>query len=113
LAQRDFTIPYGLTSPGEGNNGGPGALAASYNKQATATTAGGTAISSFDTSLFATNAANAFSFHVRTFSTMFPNLRQDVLNEWDPSALKLGLWVSVNDTATLRPVTVKCSDRHI
>ena len=68
--------------------GGPGALTAGYNNRNTATTANGTALPSFDTALFATNSANAFAYHIRTFSTTFPNLRQDGLNEWDPSLLK-------------------------
>jgi hypothetical protein len=35
-----------------------------------------------------TNSSNTFSYHIRTFSTTFGNLRQDGLNEWDPSLLK-------------------------
>jgi hypothetical protein len=42
----------------------------------------------FNTALFATNSANTFAYHIRTFSTTFPNIRQDGLNEWDPSLLK-------------------------
>jgi hypothetical protein len=68
--------------------GGPGALAASYSNRYTETSVNGTALPSFDTTQFATNSANAFAYHIRTFSTTFPNLRQDGLNEWDPSMLK-------------------------
>jgi hypothetical protein len=68
--------------------GGPGALAASFNNRYTETQTNGSPLPSFDTSMFATNAANAFAYHIRTFSTTFPNLRQDGLNEWDPSMLK-------------------------
>jgi hypothetical protein len=67
--------------------GGPGALSAINNRQAN-TTAAGVAIPAFDTSLFVTNASNTFAYHIRTFSTTFPNVRQDGLNEWDPSLLK-------------------------
>ena len=67
--------------------GGPGALSAINNRQAN-TTATGVAIPAFDTSLFVTNASNTFAYHIRTFSTTFPNVRQDGLNEWDPSLLK-------------------------
>jgi hypothetical protein len=31
-----------------------------------------------------TNSTSAFAYHIRTFSTTFPNVRQDGLNEWDP-----------------------------
>jgi hypothetical protein len=68
--------------------GGAGALPASFNNRYTETTANGTALPTFDTSQFGTNSANAFAYHIRTFSTTFPNLRQDGLNEWDPSMLK-------------------------
>jgi len=68
--------------------GGPGALPASLNARQANTTAAGVAIPAFDTSLFATNSSNAFAYHIRTFSTTFPNVRQDGLNEWDPSLLK-------------------------
>jgi hypothetical protein len=68
--------------------GGPGALPASLNNRYTETSANGTALAAFDTTQFATNSANAFAYHLRTFSTTFPNLRQDGLNEWDPSMLK-------------------------
>ncbi|HKE24740.1 MAG TPA: carboxypeptidase-like regulatory domain-containing protein [Bryobacteraceae bacterium] len=68
--------------------GGAGALAASLNNRQVNTTTAGVAIPVFDTSLFATNSANAFAYHLRTFSTTFPNIRQDGLNEWDPSLLK-------------------------
>jgi hypothetical protein len=68
--------------------GGAGALASGYNDRETNTTTGGTAISTFNNALFVTNSSNTFSYHIRTFSTTFPNLRQDGLNEWDPSMLK-------------------------
>jgi hypothetical protein len=68
--------------------GGSGALAASLNNRYTDTTGSGTALPAFATSLFATSSANAFAYHIRTFSTTFSNLRQDGLNEWDPSLLK-------------------------
>jgi hypothetical protein len=68
--------------------GGPGALAASLNARQANTTANGTPIPAFDTSLFNTNSANAFAYHIRTFSTTFANLRADGINEWDPSLLK-------------------------
>ena len=68
--------------------GGPGAFAASLNNQQANTTASGTALPAFNTSLFATSTANAFAYHLRTFSTTFPNIRQDAINEWDPSILK-------------------------
>ena len=68
--------------------GGPGALAASLNNQQANTTAAGTALPAFNTSLFATSSTNAFAYHIRTFSTTFPNIRQDAINEWDPSILK-------------------------
>ncbi len=32
--------------------------------------------------------ADQFQFHIRTFSTTFPNLRQDGINEWSPSLRK-------------------------
>jgi hypothetical protein len=68
--------------------GGPGALPASLNNRQANTTASGTPLTAFDTSLFATNSANAFAYHIRTFSTTFPNVRADGINEWDPSMLK-------------------------
>jgi hypothetical protein len=68
--------------------GGGGALPSSYNARQANTTTSGTALSSFDNSLFATSSTNAFAYHIRTFSTTFPNVRQDGLNEWDPSLLK-------------------------
>jgi hypothetical protein len=77
------------TSPGDYVFfGGPGALPASFNNQQANTTTAGVAIPAFNTSLFATNSSNAFAYHIRTFSTTFPNIRQDAINEWDPSVLK-------------------------
>jgi TonB dependent receptor len=37
---------------------------------------------------FDTSANNQFQYHVRTFSSTFPNLRQDAINQWDVSLLK-------------------------
>ncbi|HZS57187.1 MAG TPA: TonB-dependent receptor, partial [Bryobacteraceae bacterium] len=37
---------------------------------------------------FDLNSADQFQYHIRTFSTTFPNLRQDATNEWDVSVLK-------------------------
>jgi hypothetical protein len=42
----------------------------------------------FNTALFATNSTQTFSYHIRTFSTTFPNLRQDGINQLDMSLLK-------------------------
>ena len=42
----------------------------------------------FNTALFATNSTQAFSYHIRTFSTTFPNLRADGINQLDSSFLK-------------------------
>jgi hypothetical protein len=77
------------------------------NNQQAGKTAAGVAISAFNTSLFLpaaaySNAAEvgttcnktptlancALSDHIRTFSTTFPNLRQDGIDEWDPSISK-------------------------
>jgi hypothetical protein len=42
----------------------------------------------FNTAAFDTASADQYQYHVRTFSTTFPNLRQDAINEWDVSILK-------------------------
>ena len=42
----------------------------------------------FNTSAFDTKSADAFQYHIRTFSTTFPNLRADGTNQWDQSVLK-------------------------
>jgi hypothetical protein len=42
----------------------------------------------FNTSVFDTVSASQLEFHVRTFSTTFPNLRQDGINNFDASLLK-------------------------
>jgi hypothetical protein len=77
------------TSPGDYvYYGGPGALPASLNNAQANTTAAGVALPSFNTALFATSSTNAFAYHIRTFSTTFPNVRQYPINEWDPSVLK-------------------------
>jgi hypothetical protein len=68
--------------------GGENAIGTGYDNRQTATSSSGTAIAAFNTNLFVTNSANAFAYHIRTFSTTFSNLRQDGLNEWDPSMLK-------------------------
>jgi len=77
------------TSPGDSVFfGGAGVLPASVNNREANTTTSGVALAAFNTSLFATSSANAFAYHLRTFPTTFPNIRQDGLNEWDPSMLK-------------------------
>jgi hypothetical protein len=77
------------TSPGDYVFfGGPGALPASFNNEQANTTTAGVALPSFNTSLFATNSSQTFEYHIRTFSSTFPNVRQDAINEWDPSMLK-------------------------
>jgi hypothetical protein len=42
----------------------------------------------FNTSDFITASANTFQYHIRTFSSMFSNLRADGINQWDPSLSK-------------------------
>jgi hypothetical protein len=42
----------------------------------------------FDTTAFDTRPANAYQYHIRTFSTTFGNLRTDGINQWDASFLK-------------------------
>lgn len=42
----------------------------------------------FNTADFITASANTFQYHIRTFSTMFSNLRADGVNQWDPSLSK-------------------------
>jgi hypothetical protein len=42
----------------------------------------------FNTAVFNTVAAQAFQYHIRTFSTTFGNLRQDGINNFDTSLLK-------------------------
>jgi len=42
----------------------------------------------FNTSAFDVKSADQFQYHIRTFSTTFPNLRQDGINEWSPSVTK-------------------------
>jgi len=42
----------------------------------------------FNNSLFATNSAQTFAYHIRTFSTTFPNLRMDGINQLDSSLMK-------------------------
>ncbi len=42
----------------------------------------------FNTSAFDTVAATQLQYHIRTFSTTFPNLRQDGINNFDTSLLK-------------------------
>jgi hypothetical protein len=84
------------TSPGDYVYfGGPGDLAASFDNRQTAVGAGSKPFSTFNNTLFGApsantgvSSANTFAYHIRTFSTTFPNIRQDSLNEWDPSLLK-------------------------
>src|SRR5262249_52773908 len=42
----------------------------------------------FNTSAFDTKGPDQFQYHIRTFSTTFPDLRQDGINEWSPSVTK-------------------------
>jgi hypothetical protein len=42
----------------------------------------------FNTSAFDVVAGNQFQYHLRTFSSTFPNLRVDGINEWSPSVTK-------------------------
>jgi hypothetical protein len=42
----------------------------------------------FNTAAFDTKSADQFQFHIRTFSTTFPNLRQEGINNFDASLLK-------------------------
>src|SRR5206468_1832906 len=39
----------------------------------------------FNVGAFDTKAADAFQYHVRTFSTTFSNVRQDGINDWNAS----------------------------
>lgn len=48
----------------------------------------GTNTAAFNTSAFDTKSADQFQYHIRTFSTTFPNLRQDGINDWSPSISK-------------------------
>jgi hypothetical protein len=45
-------------------------------------------VPAFNVSAFDTNSADAFNYHIRTFPTMIGSLRQDGINQWDPSLLK-------------------------
>jgi hypothetical protein len=68
------------TSPGDYVYfGGPGALKVNARETNTA---------AFNTGLFATNSTQTFAYHIRTFSTTFPNVRQDGINQLDASMLK-------------------------
>jgi hypothetical protein len=42
----------------------------------------------FNTTDFNTSSSAAFQYHIRTFSTMFSNLRADGINQYDPSLSK-------------------------
>ena len=42
----------------------------------------------FNTAAFDTKSADQFQFHIRTFSTTFPNVRQEGINNFDASLLK-------------------------
>ena len=66
------------TSPGDYVYfGGPLAL---NNRQVNGT--------AFDKTVFDTNSADAFQYHIRTFSSTFGNLRADGINQLDSSILK-------------------------
>jgi hypothetical protein len=68
------------TSPGDYVYfGGPGALQVDARNTNSA---------SFNTGLFVTNSAQVFAYHLRTFSTTFPNVRADGINQLDMSMLK-------------------------
>jgi hypothetical protein len=54
---------------------------------------------SFNTSVFDTKSTEQFQYHIRTFSTTFPNLRIDGINEWSPSATKR---ISLTEKVTLQ-----------
>ncbi len=43
---------------------------------------------SLNTKAFATASGDQFQYHIRTFSTTFPGIRQDGINEWSPSVTK-------------------------
>ncbi|HWZ29991.1 MAG TPA: carboxypeptidase-like regulatory domain-containing protein [Bryobacteraceae bacterium] len=47
-----------------------------------------TNVPAFNVSAFDTKSADQFQYHMRTFSTTFPNLRSDGINEWSPSVTK-------------------------
>lgn len=55
----------------------------------------------FNTSLFDTKSADAFEYHVRTFSTTFGNLRADGINNLDASILK-GFYITETKYFQLR-----------
>jgi hypothetical protein len=42
----------------------------------------------FNTAAFDTKSADAYNYHIRTFSTTFPNVRADGINQFDASILK-------------------------
>lgn len=68
------------TSPGDYvYYGGPGALQVDPRNTNSA---------SFNTGLFVTNSSQTFAYHERTFSTTFPNIRSDGINQLDLSMLK-------------------------
>ncbi len=45
-------------------------------------------VPAFNTSAFDTKSADAFNYHIRTFPTMISSLRQDGINQFDPSLSK-------------------------
>jgi hypothetical protein len=45
-------------------------------------------VAAFNISAFDTKTADAFNYHLRTFPSMIASLRQDGINQWDPSLLK-------------------------
>jgi hypothetical protein len=47
-----------------------------------------TNVPAFNLSAFDVKSADQFQYHIRTFSTTFPDLRADGINEWSPSISK-------------------------
>jgi hypothetical protein len=45
-------------------------------------------VPAFNVDAFDTKSDDAFNYHIRTFPTMIASLRQDGINQWDPSMLK-------------------------
>jgi Carboxypeptidase regulatory-like domain len=53
----------------------------------------------FNTSAFDVKSTEQFQYHIRTFSTTFPSLRADGINEWSPSVTKR---ISFTERASLQ-----------
>jgi len=70
--------------------GGPGALTVDPRH---------TNSPAFNTALFNTVSTQAYAYHIRTFSTTFPNLRADGINQVDSSMLKR---IAVTEKASLQ-----------